>query len=255
MTFYDDTARALAAKTALWALPLFDRDQPPEALGTLALDTSRGLRALAIMALLGPGNEQQFLANLSRSARAWALFLRRAKGATPRPHHYVSGRIEPILDGIAAGDDAAITSIRALAPADKQGRSEYEDDFCYARLLLGLMVGPDEIDTLAPLIDRFRAFDDGARVAACDALLRRDAGAFSPALTEIIEAFQRRCAEEAEVADATPEVIARSSICIEALALLRLAERRLFSVPDEHPLCPAQARLSLQGAFPEDFGG
>lgn len=79
-----------------------------EEVAPLALQTCTNLRTLAIMALLELGNEQKFLGNLSRSARAWVLFLRRAKAAQPRPHHYVSGRIDPILDGIAAGDKEAI---------------------------------------------------------------------------------------------------------------------------------------------------
>jgi hypothetical protein len=237
----------------LWSLPPLDPEESPQVLGALALDTCHGLRTLAIMSLLGQGNEQQFLANLSRSARAWALFLRRAKGAAPRPHHFVSGRIEPILDGLAAGDAEVVVTIGALAPAEKQGRSEYEDDFCYARLLLGLASPSAPIGPLERLIDRFRAFDDGARVAACNALVHHDADAFGPAVTRIVEAFERKCADAAVTTDSTPDVTARSSICIEGLALLRLAASRSIPTDDEYPLCPSQARLPFEGIFPDDF--
>jgi hypothetical protein len=254
MSYYDDAARSIAAKTALWALPLLDEKRPPETLGTIALETCQNLRTLGIMALLSQGDEQQFLGNLSRSARAWALFLRRAKGAKNRAHHYVSGRLDPLLDGIAAGDDAAVEWVAASAPTEKQGRSEYEDDYCYARLLLGLSSGAGNTETLMLLVERFRRFEDGARVAVCESLLRSDVDGFSAALPEVIVAFERSCAELAKRAEATAELTARASICVEGLALLRLAERRSMRTADEYPFCPSAARGRYQGSFPDEFG-
>ena len=253
MKSYDDVAPGISAKTALWALPLLDGSRPPQSLGAIALETCLNLRTLAIMALLSQGNEQQFLANLSRSARAWALFLSRAKGASPRPHHYVSGRLDPILDGIAAGDETAVGWIAATTPPDKQGRSEYEDDYCYARLLLGLAAKPVDAEVLKPLLVRFRQFEDGARVAVCEALTRLDSAAFDKALYAVLSNFEKHCSEAAERSEETPEQIARSSICIEGLALLRLAERHALPTAGEYPLCPSLARLPYIGAFPSEF--
>jgi hypothetical protein len=250
---YKDAGPNLAAKTALWALPLFQNELPVEQVAPLALETCSNLRTLAIMALLDQGNERQFLANLSQSARAWVLFLRRAKAAQLRPHHYVSGRIDPILDGIAAGDKESIAWIAELAPAEKQGRSEYEDDYCYARLLLGLSADGGKDEALMPLVARYRQFEDGPRVTACEALIQRSSEGFHDALLEVIARFQKYCAELAERSEASPELTARCSICIEGLALLRLADKRGVPTDLEYPLCPSQARLPYVGAFPQEF--
>jgi hypothetical protein len=209
------------------------------------------------MALLEQGNERQFLANLSRSARAWVLFLRRAKTAQPRPHHFVSGRIDPIVDGIAAGDREAVAWIGELAPAEKQGRSEYEDDYCYARLLLGLSAegGKDvsKDEALIPLVARYRQFEDGPRVTACEAIIQRNSAGFHDSLLEVIAGFQKYCAGLTERTEASAELTARCSICVEGLALLRLADNRAMQTEIEYPLCPSQARLPYLGAFPQEF--
>jgi hypothetical protein len=243
----------LAATTAMWSLPQFDADTPPEMVGALAVETCTNLRILGILAWLDEKDEQQFLANLSRSARAWVMFLGRAKEVDPRPHHYVSGRIDPILDGIAAGDMEAIARIAELAPAEKQGRSEYEDDYCYARLLMGLSSTTIDKDGLVPLVGRYRRFEDGARAGACAALLDADKVAFNRYLRQVIANFKKAADELYERTEDSPELTARCSVCVEGLALLRLAAKLSIPAGAKYPLCPNRVRVPFAGPFPEEF--
>lgn len=205
------------------------------------------------MAWLDQKDEQQFLANLSRSARAWAMFLHRAKKAKTPPPHFVSGRIDPILDGIAAGDLEAIGSIAQAAPSEKQGRAEYEDDYCYARLLLGLAAKSVYKAALRPLVQRYRQFEDGARVAACAALIERDKQAFNRSLRQVIANFKKDADELYERTEDSPELIARCSVCVEGLALLRLAKKLAIPTGARYPYCPNPARVPFVGPFPREF--
>jgi hypothetical protein len=250
---YKDAGFNLAASTAMWSLPEFDSATPPETVGFLALETCTNLRILGILAWLDHKDEQQFLANLSRSARAWTMFLGRAKDVDPRPHHCVSGRIDPILDGIAAGDMEAIARIAELAPVDKQGRSEYEDDYCYARLLMGLSAKSVDKGALNPLVDRYRKFEDGARVAVCAALIERDKLAFNRSLRQVIAKFKKDTDELNARTEDSPELTARCSVCVEGLALLRLAEKLAIPTGARYPRCPDKARRPFAGAFPGEF--
>jgi hypothetical protein len=250
---YKHASSNLAATAAMWSLPQFKSSAPPETMGFLAIETCSKLRVLGIMAWLDQKDEQQFLANLSRSARAWAMFLRRAKKVDPPPPHFVSGRIDPILDGIAAGDMDAVGAIAKAAPSEKQGRSEYEDDFCYARLLMGLAAKVVDKAALVPLVERYRQFEDGARVAVCAALMERDKQAFDRSLRQVIANFKKEADELYKRTEDSPELTARCSVCVEGLALLRLAKKLSIPAGTRYPRCPDKARVSFVGSFPKEF--
>jgi hypothetical protein len=250
---YKHASSNLAATAAMWSLPQFKSSTPPEAMGFLALETCSKLRILGIMAWLDQKDEQQLLANLSRSARAWAMFLRRAKKFDPPPPHFVSGRIDPILDGIAAGDIEGVGVIAKAAPSEKQGRAEYEDDYCYARLLMGLAAKVVDKAALVPLVERYRQFEDGARVAACAALIARDKQAFHRSLGLVIANFKKDADALYARTEDSPELTARCSVCVEGLALLRLAKNLSIPAGARYPLCPSKARVPFVGTFPQEF--
>lgn len=256
---YDQAGPELASTTALWAGGLFDPQYPLEHLGGLALQTGDRLRALGLFALLGHADLELFCANLSRSACAWRYFLQRvvAAGATDSEHHFASGRLAPWWDAVAAGDLEMARDIASLAPREKHGRSEYEDDYCYAQLLFAILGDEARGGRVDELMARWSEFQDGApspRADLCAALLAKDADAFAPAFDGLLQAFDLEGEQwRARREDETPESSVRREVCVEGLCLLRLAERRGLPTRPEYPYCPGLARGHPEQPFPRDF--
>ncbi|MEM9378335.1 MAG: Imm49 family immunity protein [Planctomycetota bacterium] len=255
---FEDAGSALSSTTAFWATALFNPEVPVEELGAVALQTSANLRTLALFTLLARGDDEHARSNLSRSAGAWCRFLSRAsRSEAGRIPHFVSGRVDPLIDALAAGDFELVERIGALAPAERQGRAEYEDDHCYARLVVELT--RDEVDSarVEALMERLEAEqpDDGlGRSAFCRAIAERSSDDLEEALDARLAAFEegRRDAREAGQEE-TAEVVAAQSVCVEGLAWLRLADRRGVEVSRAFRFCPEEMLRPHGGAFPRDF--
>ena len=243
-----------AVDIAFWRQGFIDPACPVEQLGKLSVELSEKFRAIAIMALLVGADSDLFHHHLIRSGLIRKSYLERLqkKGITG-DHHQCSGRYEPFLDAVAADDFDLAKAIANLSPVEMQKGHEYEDDFCYARILHGIAseAGNGEI---RPLLEQFEAYLKGeasARFDAAKALANRDQQAFE-------EAFEALLAEQEERIRANikrgqleePGVIANRLVFVEGLALLRLAEKQGLTTELEYRYCPSLARVPMTRPFP-----
>ncbi|MET0391341.1 MAG: Imm49 family immunity protein [Polyangiales bacterium] len=253
---FEHGPNTMAMDVAFWSLGLTNPDYPLDQLGALSLDISGKFRALAIMQLLTESSTDLFLHNLMRSGRARLSYLDRlAKAGVSDDHHQVNGRYQPLLDAIAAASWDDARRITQNVPAQFRPRHEYEDDYCYAKLLAGLIAVPaaSEIE-LSLLLDRFDAWLDGqldARWFVCRALTQRDQAEFDAAFEDVLLAHELAIdAARARSEHEDDRVLAERMVSIEGLALLRIATLRGLSTAPDYRYCPALARVPMRHPFP-----
>lgn len=232
-----DYGETLAHDVAFSLMGFDDPGDRPERLGKSSLELSTKLRTLAIITLLVKGEPDLFFQNLIRSGEVRASYLRRIIDAgLPEDHHRSLGRFEPLLDLIAAGDLDRVRRIEALSPAAYRPGHEYEDDHWYAALLHELcQESPDET-RLESMLDSFEKALEGSaktRLDICRALVARDQERFLSSFQELISQHEIQITKDRErgILD-EPAFIAHQQICIEGLAMLRLAQCRGLSTDE-----------------------
>lgn len=247
---------ALVSDLAFWSQGLTNPQYPLDQLGRLSREVSDKFRALAIMQLLTQKNTDLFLHNLMRSGRARKTYLERMKAAgVEDDYDQASGRLPPLWAAIAANDLVLARSITELAPQSyRAGGYEYEDDYCYAQLLR-LLLAEHEVPTqeFAALFERFeRLLNEGetnARLAVCRALHLRQQTAFDQAFDDLLQDFEQSINKK-HGQHVTDCVIADRQICIEALAILRVAQRQGLDTATEYRYCPTSTRAPMRQPFP-----
>ncbi|CAA0096975.1 Uncharacterised protein [BD1-7 clade bacterium] len=126
---------------------------------------------------------------------------------------------------------------------------EFEEDFYYAGFLFCLLSNRQDTSNLESLLFDFSQAADGAetqRVALCEALLNQDQPAFYSALADFIDEYERRYAMRVEMSPSTnDELETEPYLCIEGLALLKIARVCGIHITDEQPYMPT---LALKGA-------
>jgi hypothetical protein len=245
----------LAYDIAFWLTAFQNPDYPPHQLGEVSVQVSRKLRTAAIIALLTKGSSDGFHHNLIRSARSRIAYLERlASAGITDDHHQASGRVDPFLDAVAAADFDSARRIVALSLREWLRDHEYEDDFCYAQIVHGLITVPTDLTRLEGLFERYERVLDAqpdARLDVTRAIARRDHATFDDAFEALLA---RRTGEiEAEKARKKieePTMIAERQVYVEGLALLQIASRLKFSTQAEYLYCPSLARVPMQTPFP-----
>ena len=162
-----------------------------------------------------------------------------------------ASRIEPFCDALAAREDELAERIAALSPAQVLEGEEFEENHCYARVLLALLAlepspRADEAQNLDRALSALETALDGnlpRRLAACQALAQRDADAFHTALLDLIEErdlhIQKR--KRTLVPDMEREAT-EAAIYIEGMALLRLAARIGINSDESYRFIPDLVR-------------
>lgn len=247
---------ALAYDTAFW---LVGYEEPGvynlEELGGIGVDLSRKLRGLAIITLLTTGDCDKFCHNLIRSGRVREHFLTRMRQVPGQAdHHLASGRVDPLLDALAAGDVDLAHRIAWISPRTWEPQREYEDDFCYAQILHRLIHGVQSPTVYQPFIDQFDKALKGRhseRLEVVKALVQRDQAAFEQAFDALLDARRKEilaAIKRAQIED--PVVLAERQVYVEGLALLRLAERQGLQTLPDYLYCPSLARRPMQQPLP-----
>ena len=243
---------ALAYGAAFWQQGLESPRAHPERLGDESLEQSERLRRLAIITFVAKPNSDLFFHNLIRSARAREIYLQHMQeGGRLDDHHRVLGRYQPALDAIAAGDLERVRRIRALSPAEYRPGHEYEDDHSYAEILHELCEAtPDEgkLATMLEALEKSLSGADPLRLDLCRALVARDQEDFGAALRTLLDQHGVQAKKDWEFGKMEDGEEGR--VCVEALALLRLAERRGLATEAEYPYCPSLARVPMVAPFP-----
>jgi hypothetical protein len=241
-----DYLEIVAYDIGFWLTAFQNPDYPLPDLGEASVDVAAKLRTAAIIALLAQGNLDAFTHNLIRSGRCRASYLQRLKDAGLSDHHQASGRVDSLLDAVAAADFALARRIVALSPRDWQQGHEYEDDWCHAQILHGILAPLLDVNRLQALFDRWEQVLNGqsdARLPLLRALTERDSVGFDDAFESLLD--QRTSQIAAELARARieePGVIANRQIYVEGLAMLRMAVQLGLPTQREYRYCPSIAR-------------
>jgi hypothetical protein len=224
-------------------------DEPGHA-ERMARVTAPKLRALAAIVLLTRGDVQRFHGNLRAAAELWRDHLRAARETnedTWRRSGY--GHSQGLFDALAGGSLPLAREIAALAPPVWARGFEYEDDFCWARLIGLLVIGRPAEAELQVLIERLQACLQGqpsARLDLAPVLQRRQAGEFGAPFEALLQERALELHERlkaGELDDAASLVERR--VFVEGLALLALADTWGLRAERNYRFCPALARLSL----------
>jgi immunity protein 49 of polymorphic toxin system len=240
---------------AFWLTAFQNPDYPIRQLGEVSIQVSGKLRAAAIIALLTKGSSDAFYHNLIRSARARVAYLERLESAgVTDDHHQASGRVDPFLDAVAAADFDSARRIVALSLREWLQGHEYEDDFCYAQIVHGLITVPTDVTRLQQVFERYEQTLDGvadARLDVTRAIARRDQAAFDEAFEALLARHTRQIeAEKARRKIEEPVMMAERQVYVEGLALLQIATRLKFATQNEYQYCPSLARVPMQKPFP-----
>jgi Immunity protein 49 len=251
----DEYREPLAYELAFWMQGLTDPEYPLGELGSLSLAISAKFRVMAIMVLLVNADSDRFYHNLIRSGIARETYLKRLKNeGVDKAHHLASGRYQPLLDVIAAGDFGLARNIVELLPTEWQKGHEYEDDYCYAQILHRLVQETPPEEEFAPLLEQFEVYLDGeesARLHVCRALVGRNQEAFDEAFEMLLNEQDAKIAADRERGQMEdPEIVAQRQVFVEGLAILRLAERRGLTTQAEYQYCPSLARVPIRTPFP-----
>jgi Immunity protein 49 len=245
----------LSYDVAFWLTAFRNPDYPPAQLGDVCVQVTAKLRTAAIIALLTKGSSDSFHHNLIRSARCRIAYLERLRQeGILDDHHQGSGRIDPFLDSVAAADFGSARQIVQLSLREWLEGHEYEEDFCYAQIVHGLITVPTDLSRLELLFDRFEVASEGrkdARLDVCRAIARRDQHAFDEAFDGLIaERAKHIEAERARNRIEEPTMMAERQVYVEGLALLQIAGRLRFSTEAEYAFCPSIARAPMRTPFP-----
>jgi len=245
----------LSYDIGFWLAAFQNPDYPPAALGDVGVQVSAKLRAAGIITLLAKGDSDAFFHNLIRSARCRIAYLQRLRDVNiDDDHHQASGRVDPFLDAAAAADFDSARQILALSPREWFQGHEYEDDFCYAQIVHGLIMVPTDITRLESLFERYERVLEGqadARPSVCRAIAHRDQTAFDEAFEALLAQRTRHIeVEKARKRIEEPTMMAERQVYVEGLALLQIATRLKFSTQAEYIYCPSLARVPIQKPFP-----
>ena len=241
----------LITTLSFWYQGLHDTDHPLSLLGDLADELFNDFRTLGILLLLGNNDSDLFLHNLMRSAQMRLSYLERMQVEGIEDDFYqASGHYEPILAAIAAEDYDTVQGLYRLS-AKELRPGEYEDDRCHAQILFRLAAScPPPAADYQPFIDEYLEILDGevcVRLDLVRAFIAREQQSFDVALASLLNEFGDNEVSE----DDLPGVRANHAICIEALAMLRLASKHGLTTAAEYPYCPTLARATLRNPLPE----
>ncbi|OLB14576.1 MAG: hypothetical protein AUH10_03715 [Gammaproteobacteria bacterium 13_2_20CM_66_19] len=245
----------LAYDIGFWMSAFQSADYPLEQLGDVTDSVTAKLRAAAIIALLAKGDSDTYYHNLIRSGRCRLTYLQRCRGAGhTTDHHQASSRLGGFADAVAAADFATARQIVGLSPGTWLQGQEYEDDFCHAQILYGLIAAQPDPAHMQALFDRFATALDGrpdARLEVGKAIFGRSQADFDAAIEALLA--QRTAFIEADKARhkiEEPVMIAERQVYVEGLAFLRIAERLGTTLQAEYLYLPSLARVPMRKPFP-----
>jgi hypothetical protein len=209
-------------------------------------------RQVAISSLLIQGLPDDFFENLFRSGRAFAFFLENAGD----PEHHALSRMTPFFDAVACCDDEGALRIARASKRQHNQDLEYLDDFLHFSFLMSKFYLDASLPELEAILAKWEQLLVGQldpRFDLCRGLLAADAGLIENGLLALAAKTQARAKEAAKFQSLPDEELFTSSnVSVEALALIRWAERIGIRVPEHVPLVPAVLRPPIQPRFDPD---
>jgi len=249
----ESTIQGYSYETAFWMAGVFNADYPLEQLGELTQEVCAKLRAIACFHLLKDGGVNSFYHNLIRSGRARAAYLKRCMDEVALEDHFrASGRYAAVCDCVAANDSDLAVRIIELSPAEFMPGHEYEDDYCYAQLLHGLVTGRE--GRASDLLAQLERYLDGApngRYLIAKSLTERRQGDFNEGFEQLLKDRQQEIASDIERGQIeSPHIVTARRVFVEGLAILRFAEKVGLQTEEDYLFCPSIARIPMTVPFP-----
>jgi hypothetical protein len=234
---------------------LDDPDFDMRVIGMFSADLNDTFRAVAISELLISGDTDRFLHALMRSARTRLYYLQRAQRESHLDFYSATSRADGLFDALAASDFEIASEIAKQSPSEWMNEDEYEDDFLYALFIHHMLTG-DASDAKAEEILKRLTHATGdrsqTRLNICTALHLNQQETFDSAFDELLGERVAQVAREREIFESTTVLEANLRVSVEALALLRLAERAGLKTQPEYLFCPELARMPMVEPFPDD---
>lgn len=225
-------------------------DHPVDRIGALCDEITDNFRTLAGCAVLLEADTDGFRQLLIKSGETRRYYLGRCAAEAPelRDPYRAASNGAAFFDALAAGDVGLAREIASLSSTQWWEGEEYPEDFHFLHFLHRLLEESRPAEELASDVDLLEGALEGAepgKLDVCRALSNADQEAFDPAMEDMLTEY----AEHLESLDDpyTPyEALARrvrSAICVEALALLNIAELRGLTTQAEYRFCPLTARV------------
>ncbi|NMO13802.1 immunity 49 family protein [Pyxidicoccus fallax] len=215
------------------------------------LSFCRNLRIAGIGELLMTGLPEEFQLRLHQSGRAYAAWLRTAEEGERR-----TGQSAPFFDAIAVGDLDGATRIAHLSNHTWTQGVEYEEDFLFVEFLMQRFFLDAPGETCESLLRRYETALRGAedvRLELCGALQAADAEGFDRALRRFLAEYRDHFEELARQGGASPVWLAtEGKVCVEGVALVRLAQGLGLETEEDYLLVPSVAREKVARVFTED---
>lgn len=213
----------------------------------------RAFRRRGISSLFLEGAPRMLLADLQRSGAAFVEFLKGAADADK-----ITSQSPPFFDAVACEDWATAREIARYSRPTWNVAEEYEDDFLYVWFLLKAFFLDSYEAELSTLLAQYEAVLEGAadlRLDVCRALSRQDAAGFEAALDALLVRHRDRYQQARDEDRMTEEEWATDGqLSVEALALIRLAERRGLPVQNGYRFVPSLALArSAETSDPESW--
>ena len=214
---------------------------------------AEALRGHAILRLLIDGDDAGFSNDLVMSAQARRAYLRRCTQANYADHFLAFSRSGSFLDAIAGDHIDIALEVFRMSPAAWRPGDEYEDDFCYQRLL-GLLLGGASSDELAATLKQLDQVAEGrgARLDVGRALHARDATLFEQAFQDLLAQRSGENNADKFLAEEQLTVAAGTTVFVEGVAVLKLARRLGLPIAPEYPMCPTLALIEREPERPPD---
>jgi hypothetical protein len=232
--------------------------QSPDDIAVAADAACTYFQGVAICELLLDAEIDAFFQLMIRSARTRRWLLLRAQGQEGYPAKIMKpSNTRGLFAAILAKDWTLAKEIASLSSRTWNDQVEYEDDFCYAQFLHGLISGdPPEAQRIL-LGEYARALDgdEPARFRLCRSVVAGDAEEAQAGFAELIEDRRRELEDLAKTLLATEDLFTPlSAVFVEGLAWLRLLDRAKLPTEREYPFCPSLARVEQFAPYaPEGF--
>lgn len=171
---------------------------------------------------------------LANSAWLYAHWLAGNDDAAKR-----TSRVDPFFDAVVSGAESAVMAIIVASRATWHQGREYEDDFCYARVLQLLALGKDA--EVGPLLARWRVVSGGdePRFAVCAGLLAKAPDEVRSAIEAVVDSILETVRERQSAESGDPDArVTTDRLSLEGLALIRLARRRGMNITLSHVQIP-----------------
>jgi glycine cleavage system regulatory protein len=212
--------------------------------GESILQVTQGYRRLACGELLMDLDVEAFRDNLCQSAKTYVELLEACQRKDADPYYHWRSHGLPLLDAVAAGASELAASIAKLSANTcfaEQGESEDEHWFFRLIAALATQASADELEAMLAAFRAALEGDASSRHDVVAALVARDAAEFAPAFADLLEDWQMEMDSLREEERLEPyDAATVAHICIEGLALLRLAQQRGIPIEPEYPHIPRQ---------------